>query len=50
MSLRPRLAFPIPDDTARVAKAIFPKGNLVMQMRDELMDEDQPLFLGSRLH
>ena len=28
MLLRPRLAFPIPEDTANVARAIFPENNL----------------------
>lgn len=36
MSLRAPLFYVIPDDTARVAKAAFPKGNLYMRMRDEL--------------
>ena len=44
MSLRPRLAFPVPENTANVARAIFPEGNLVMRMRDELMNGDQALF------
>ena len=36
MSLNAPLFYLIPDDTARVAKAAFPKGNLFMRMRDEL--------------
>jgi transposase len=34
MSLKPEPIGPIPDDTARVARAAFPKGNVYMQMRD----------------
>jgi transposase len=44
MSLRPELVPPVLDETARVAHAAFPKGNLYMQMRDEVgslfADED----------
>jgi transposase len=36
MSLQPEPAGPIPDETARVARAAFPKGNVYMQMRDVL--------------
>ena len=36
MSLRPQAAYLVPEATARVAHAIFPKGNLVMRMDDEL--------------
>src|SRR5215210_5697062 len=36
MSMRPKLIGPVPQDTARVARAAFPKGNLYMQMRDVL--------------
>ena len=35
MSLRPQTIPPIPEETARVARAAFPKGNLYMQIRDE---------------
>ena len=34
MSMRPRLIPDIPEETVRVAQAVFPKGNLYMQMRD----------------
>ncbi len=34
MSLQPHPIGPIPEDTARVARAAFPKGNVYMQMRD----------------
>jgi transposase len=49
MSLKPAPLGPIPDDTARVARASFPKGNIYMQMRDILgtIDDDAlfaPLF------
>lgn len=36
MSLEPQISYPIPEDTRRVARAAFPKGNLYMRMRDEL--------------
>ena len=36
MSLRPEPIRPVPEETARVARAAFPKGNAFMQMRDEL--------------
>jgi transposase len=35
MSLPPRTITPIPEDTAQVARAAFPHGNVYMQMRDE---------------
>ena len=36
MSLQPQAMPAIPEETARVARAIFPKGNRSMQLRDEL--------------
>jgi transposase len=36
MSLRLQDVAPIPEETQRVARAAFPKGNLYLQMRDEL--------------
>lgn len=36
MSLRPQIVNPVPSETARVAKAAFPKGNLYTTMRDEM--------------
>jgi transposase len=36
MSLKPSLIEVVPADTARVARAAFPKGNLYLAMRDEL--------------
>jgi len=36
MSLQPQTTGPIPDETQRVARAAFPKGNVYMRMRDEL--------------
>ncbi|HEV2125605.1 MAG TPA: transposase, partial [Chloroflexota bacterium] len=36
MSLHPQPITPVPDQTARVARAAFPKGNVLMKMRDEL--------------
>ena len=44
MSLKPQAVCPVPQETARVARAAYPKGNLYMQMRDVLgsiyTDED----------
>lgn len=36
MSMHPQPIGPVPEDTARVARAAFPKGNLYMQIRDVL--------------
>jgi transposase len=36
MSLKPEGLSPIPEETARVARAAYPKGNVWMRMRDEL--------------
>jgi transposase len=36
MSMHPQPVGTVPEDTALVAKAAFPKGNLYMQMRDVL--------------
>ena len=36
MSLKPEPIGPVPQETARVAKAAFPKRSLFMHMRDEL--------------
>src|SRR5690349_5564305 len=35
MSLHPQPIEPVPDETARVARAAFPKGNLCIKLRDE---------------
>lgn len=35
MSLQPRQIEPVPEQTARIARAAFPKGNLYLRMRDE---------------
>jgi transposase len=44
MSLKPQPIAPVPQETARVARAAYPKGNVYMQMRDVLgsmyTDED----------
>ena len=44
MSLRPQPLEPVPADTARVARAAFPKGNPYLTLRDQLgtifQDED----------
>ncbi len=49
MSLRPLAVYRVPEDTARVARAAFPKGNIYLTLRDELgpIYEDRafaPLF------
>lgn len=49
MSLKPEGLNPIPEETARIAHAAYPKGNVFMHMRDELgtiyQDESfAPLF------
>lgn len=36
MSLHPHLAYTVPEETARVARAAFPKGNLYMRVFDKL--------------
>src|SRR5437660_9391974 len=36
MSLKPQAIGPIPEETARVAHAVYPKGSVFMRMRDEL--------------
>lgn len=36
MSLQPEPVGPVPEETARVARAAFPKGNVYMRLRDEL--------------
>jgi transposase len=36
MSLHPQPFTAVPPETARVARAVFPKGNLYMRLRDEL--------------
>jgi transposase len=36
MSLKPQAIPPVPDNTATIARAAFPKGNTVVRLRDEL--------------
>ena len=36
MSMHPSPIEPVPDETARVARAAFRKGNLLMRIRDEI--------------
>ena len=36
MCLRPALPLPVPDDTAHVARLAFPRGNLLLSLRDRL--------------
>lgn len=45
MSLQPQEIPPIPEETRRVARAAFPKGNRYVRLRDELGTIfDDPLF------
>ena len=36
MTLRPQAIYTVPEDTARVARAAFPRGNIYLRMHDEL--------------
>ena len=36
MSLHPQLNYSVPDETARIARAAFPKGSLCLRLYDEL--------------
>lgn len=36
MSLKPSVIDPVPEETVRIARAAFPKGNLYLAMRDQL--------------
>jgi transposase len=36
MSLKPQGISPVPEETARIARAAYPKGNVYMNMLDEL--------------
>jgi transposase len=36
MSLKPQAISPVPRETARVARAAYPKGNIYLQLRDNL--------------
>jgi len=36
MTLQPQNEFSIPEETARVARAAYPKGNISIKMRDAL--------------
>jgi transposase len=45
MSLQPRVVYLVPEETARVARASFPKGHVYIRMRDTLgMIYDDPMF------
>src|SRR5689334_17223859 len=45
MSMRPSPIEPVPEETARVARAAFRKGNLLMRIRDEIgVLYDDPMF------
>jgi transposase len=43
MSMQPQAIGPIPEETVRVARAAFPRGNVYVTMRDQLgtLYEDQ---------
>jgi transposase len=47
MSMKPQEISPVPEETARVAQAANPKGNVYMHLRDELgsINEDQMLVV-----
>ena len=45
MSLQPQAIPPVPEETARVARAILPKGNVFIHMPDEFGD----IFSGTRI-
>lgn len=36
MSLKPRPILEVPEETARIAHAAFPKGNIYLRIRDQL--------------
>ena len=36
MSLKPQPIGPIPEETARIARAAYPRGNIYLQLRDTL--------------
>ena len=36
MSLQPQEVSPVPDETRRIARAAFPKGNMYIRIRDAL--------------
>src|SRR6266700_5616791 len=36
MSLQPQMICPVPEETARIARAAYPRGNVYLQLRDEL--------------
>jgi transposase len=36
MSLKPQVIGPVPEETARIARAAYPKGNICLQLRDTL--------------
>lgn len=45
MSLQPQEIAPVPEETQRIARAAFPKGNIYVRMRDEIGTIfDDPMF------
>ena len=48
MSLHPHALAPVPEETARVARAAFPKGNPSLLLRDTLGVSDHRVATRSR--
>ena len=45
MSLQPQEIAPVPEETQRIARAAFPRGNIYVRMRDEIGTiYDDPMF------
>jgi transposase len=45
MSLQPQEIAPVPEETERIARAAFPKGNIYLRLRDEIGTIfDDPMF------
>jgi transposase len=45
MSLQPQAIAPVPEETERIARAAFPKGNIYLRLRDEIGTIfDEPMF------
>jgi hypothetical protein len=48
MSLQPQEVPPVPDETRRIARAAFPKGNVYIRMRDALGVQITPIAAHNR--
>ena len=48
MCLRPASPLPVPDDTAHVARLAFPRGNLLLSLRDRICQHSRQEHLGWR--